>query len=103
MAEPDGQIRKATADAFAQVWSLLAEYFEAVSVEVRDDPDQVRSYLSAPGSGIWIGFVEESPAGCILLRALPKLAAHAAEVKRLYVRPEFRGRGLARELLYALE
>jgi putative acetyltransferase len=40
--------------------------------------------------------IEGKPAGTIALRPLDK---HSCEVKRLYVRPRYRGRGLARNLL----
>lgn len=46
------------------------------------------------------------PVGCGSLRDLGDLAEHASgtgEVKRVYVAPEVRGRGLARTLVHALE
>jgi ribosomal protein S18 acetylase RimI-like enzyme len=47
---------------------------------------------------IFLAEDEEGPAGCVALRALD---VASAEVKRLYVRPRMRGRGLGRDLIVA--
>jgi ribosomal protein S18 acetylase RimI-like enzyme len=50
----------------------------------------------APPEGrLLLAFVERQLAGCVALR---RFAAEIGEMKRLYVRPEFRGTGLGREL-----
>jgi len=51
----------------------------------------------APPSGaLLLGFADGSPAGCIALRPL---SGETAELKRLYVRQAYRGRGLGRRLV----
>jgi len=82
--------------------SLIEEYYEAVQVVARDDRAKILHYLSDPESGIFLAYVGATPAGCILYRPLPHIGP-AGEVKRLYVRPAFRKRGIAEALLEALE
>jgi GNAT superfamily N-acetyltransferase len=81
---------------------LLEEYYEAVGVVKRDAPEEVAGYLSDEGAGLWIAYVDSVPAGCVVLRPLPAVN-DATECKRLYVRPEFRGRRIAEALLDAME
>ena len=81
---------------------LLAEYYEAIGVVHRDTPQMMASYLADASSGFWIAYVDDRPAGCVALRPLPSVA-QAAECKRLYVRPAFRGQHLAGALLEAME
>lgn len=99
------KILHASITHLADAQLLLSEYYEAVGVVKRDSPEQIAAYLSdAPSglSGLWIAYVEEVPAGCVVLRPLPSVEL-AAECKRLYVRPRFRGRGIADALLDAME
>ena len=81
---------------------LLTEYYQAIGVEKRDPPEVITAYLSEDDSALWIAFVEGEPAGCVVLRPLGS-TRQAAECKRLYVRPCFRGRGIAEALLATME
>ncbi len=53
----------------------------------------------AEGGVLLLAFPEEEPAGTIALRRLDEAAG---EVKRLYLRPKYRGHGLGRRLLEAV-
>jgi GNAT superfamily N-acetyltransferase len=78
--------------------AIVAEYCDAIGVVVRDET--LLPYFQA-GSGLWLARDGGAAQGCIALRPLPALEG-ACEVKRLYVRPAHRGRGLADLLLDAL-
>jgi len=52
-----------------------------------------------PGGALLLALEDGAPAGCAGLRALPD---GAAEMKRLYVRAAFRGRGIGRRLAEAV-
>jgi len=96
------KIIRASLKELDDVRLLLGEYYDLVDVVQRDTPDGLRKLLGDEGGGFWIAFVGDVPAACVMLRPLP-LVAGAAECKRLYVRPEFRGKGLAKALLDTLE
>jgi len=81
---------------------LLHEYYEAVHVVQRDTPEAVRRLMADASSGFWIAYLDGTRAGCVVLRQLGSIP-HAGECKRLYVRPEARGRGIAEYLMDALE
>jgi GNAT superfamily N-acetyltransferase len=48
-----------------------------------------------PGGALWVAYEHDEPLGCV---ALYELGPRSSEVKRMYVRPEHRGRGVARRL-----
>jgi len=99
---PNLTIRSVTIAEAEDARSLIEEYYEAVQVIARDDRAQILHYISDPESCILLAYDGPDPVGCILYRPLLHLGP-AGEVKRLYVRPDFRQRGIADKLLQALE
>jgi GNAT superfamily N-acetyltransferase len=83
-------------------FQLVEEYNDAVDVVLRDSPESFRRDYFCSGAGFWLAEVGRRVAGCIALRPL-RAHEQAGEIKRLYVRPEFRGSGTALALLVALE
>jgi DNA-binding MarR family transcriptional regulator/ribosomal protein S18 acetylase RimI-like enzyme len=82
--------------------TLLNEYYHHVDVKHRDTPDTIHKLLTSPDSGFWIAYVGDTAAGCVALKPLKGFRS-AAECKRLYVRAQFRRRGIAEALLDAME
>jgi putative acetyltransferase len=75
---------------------LAAAYPEPGATHFRLNPDEV-----APGRGAFlVARVDGAPVGCGAVR---RLDDHDAELKRMYVVPSARRRGVARALLSALE
>ena len=66
---------------------------------MRADALSLPGRFSAPRGGLWLARAGETPAGCVALRPLDEAAA---EVKRMYVDPAWRGQGVGRALLLAL-
>jgi ribosomal protein S18 acetylase RimI-like enzyme len=83
-------------------FQLVEEYNEAVDVMLRDTPESFERDYFRSGSGFWLAQSKSQVAGCIALRPL-RTREQAGEIKRLYVRPEFRGSGAALALLVTLE
>jgi GNAT superfamily N-acetyltransferase len=97
-----GEIVEATTqDDIEQVRTLFTEYraelvvepcFQAFDQEIASLPG---SY-ELPGGKLLLAKVVGQPVGCIALRPFP--SDGACEMKRLYVRPPFRGDKIGREL-----
>jgi GNAT superfamily N-acetyltransferase len=96
------KIIRATLDELEDTHALLNEYFEAINVVVRDTPEGVKAFLGTRDAALWLAYVDGAPAGCVALRPLPQISG-AVECKRLYVRPQHRGLGIAESLLDAME
>ena len=75
---------------------LAAAYNDPRANHFGLDPDEV-----APGRGAFlVAYDGEEPVGCGAIR---RLDDGTAEIKRMYVAPEQRGRGVGRRVLAALE
>ena len=66
-----------------------------------DNFEQELADLPAPYTALLLAHVDGQPAGCIALKPLPSAPEPACELKRLWVRPAFRGHSLGRRLVHA--
>ncbi len=79
----------------AQQAELASRYDGVADIEPDLPPEQmVATLLARVGSEV---------AGCGSLREAPERGAGVGELKRMYVIPAFRGQGLSRRILIALE
>lgn len=90
--------------SLAAARGLIREHFEAHSEA--HDPAQIGAILEKlpapyvpPFGGLWVAWIGDTAAGCAALQQLPD---GTGEVKRMYVRPENRGEGIARALAHVV-
>src|ERR1700730_4286694 len=93
-----------SADDIETARKLFEEYAAALNISLCfQDFDQEVSSLpgsyALPAGLLLLAIQADEAAGCIALRPL---ADNACEMKRLYVRPQFRGRGLGGKLVAAV-
>src|SRR3954464_14482444 len=92
--------RAETPEQIAQARELFLEYANSLGFSLCFQSfDQELAALpgdyAPPDGRLLLATSSGQPAGCV---ALHKLALEICEMKRLYVRPQFRGKGLGREL-----
>jgi ribosomal protein S18 acetylase RimI-like enzyme len=108
-------IEAADADQLAQVAALLRDYLLWMRRRYRRHGDMIDAYFDqhewqseladlaghygAPFGAIVLAIVDGIPAGCVMTRGLE---GDVCEMKHLFVRPAFRGLGLARAMLRKL-
>lgn len=101
MSEAAGPIRAARGpDEVEIVRRLFVEYATALGIDLgfQGFPEELATLpgaYAAPRGTLLLAWVDGAPAGCVGLRPLD---ADTCELKRLFVRPAYRGRGLARQL-----
>ena len=98
-------IVECTSDAdFKVARTLFEEYARALGIDLcfqnfADELERMREIYGAPRGCLLLARQGERAVGCVGLRPL---GADACEMKRLYVRPEARGRNVGRQLTVAL-
>src|SRR5260221_11307948 len=93
----DFEIRRAMTSEIDAAYAIVEEYYECMNVVARDTRDEFARLYFKNGAGIWLAWLEEKVIGCIALRAMPQFT-DSGEVKRLYLKPEYIGRGIAAAL-----
>jgi GNAT superfamily N-acetyltransferase len=69
-------------------------------IDVPQAPSAGPADFSPPGGSFLVGYEDDTPICCGGIKRLPD---GACEIKRMFVVPEARGRGVAKQLLAALE
>lgn len=89
--------------SYADAADLVAQLDADLGVRYGSEGDPVHApafEFDGPGGQMLLATLDGTGVGCVGLR---RIDAHTAELKRMYVRPELRGRGIARALLAACE
>ena len=92
-------ITASTEEDFREARVLLREYEAAIGVDLcfqgfADELLNLRTMYGPPGGRFLVLRQAERTAGCVALR---DLGGGICEMKRLYVRPDYRGSGLGRK------
>jgi ribosomal protein S18 acetylase RimI-like enzyme len=89
---------------YKQVRELFLEYVDSLGIDlsfqnINDELQNIPGEYAFPGGCILLAMSDEQPAGCVALR---KLDDNTCEMKRLYVKPDFKGKGIGRTLASAI-
>ena len=95
-------VHRACLSEIQLAFDLVAEYYQEMRVEVREDRDEFALQYFGKGTGLWLAESESAPVGCVALRKL-ETRPTCGEIKRMYVRASQRGKGIADLLLQTLE
>lgn len=101
-------IRTATPEQMDAVRAIFLEYANSLGVDLcfqnfEAELAQLPGDYGAPRGSLLLALVDGQVAGCCALRPLDEVdVPNASEMKRLYVRPAYRGLGLGRQLAQAI-
>jgi putative acetyltransferase len=105
MLSQDKKIRPAlTSQELDMARALFEEYAAALEIDLgyqgfADELAGLPGSYAPPRGRLLIAWVGDEAAGCVALRPL---GDDVCEMKRLYVRPKFRGRGIGKQLAEAI-
>lgn len=66
-----------------------------ISTMLKNDMENIQKYFP-PAGQLFLAYQENHPVG---IACMKKISEEAVEIKRMYVRPEFRGKGVGSQLL----
>jgi GNAT superfamily N-acetyltransferase len=78
----------------------MRELYEGLDMDSDDMPRAGAAELSPPTGALLVGYAGHDP---VCVGGVKRLDERACEIKRMYVAPQVRGRGVARALLHELE
>ena len=83
-----------------QIRDLFIEYSNSLGFDLsfqnfQKELNELPGDYSPPSGRLFLGFHDSDPAGCVALR---RISEEICEMKRLFVRPQYRGLGLGRAL-----
>jgi len=79
---------------YAEHLDMIDAYFD--ELEWQSELADLAGHYGAPHGAILLALVDGVPAGCVVMRGIGR---DVSEMKRLFVRPAFRGLGLARKMI----
>ncbi|WP_258074460.1 GNAT family N-acetyltransferase [Brevibacillus laterosporus] len=87
-----------------QVRELFIEYVDSLGIDlsfqnIESELQNIPGEYASPEGCILLAMYDEHPAGCVALR---KIDEKTCEMKRLYVKPDFKGKGIGRDLASAI-
>lgn len=97
-------VQAESAADIAHARQLFSEYEAGLGISLcfqnfQQELDQLPGAYAPPSGRLLLAMDKGEAFGCVGLR---KIADDTCEMKRLYVRPEFRGTGLGRKLAHAI-
>jgi GNAT superfamily N-acetyltransferase len=96
------QIYRAAKSQIDLAYGIVKEYCAVASVVVRDEQQEFERQYFGDGAGVWLAESGDGVVGCVALRKLEGMI-DCGEIKRMYLRPAYRGQGVSDLLLEALE
>ncbi|MBG9789148.1 GNAT family N-acetyltransferase [Brevibacillus laterosporus] len=87
-----------------QVRELFIEYVDSLGIDlsfqnIESELQNIPGEYASPEGCILLAMYDEQPAGCVALR---KIDEKTCEMKRLYVKPDLKGKGIGRDLALAI-